>query len=267
VVRTDVEHPAGTLPWDRLADLRGIDVRVVENDHGYFDLDDFKTAVEDATLVCVSSIAWNYGTRLPIEEITEIAHDAGALVLCDGVQTPGQMPVDVKEWGVDFYTGAGHKWLLGPWGAGFLYVSEDVLPEVRPKRIGSSSVIDSSADEYAFKEDASRLEVSTKSVASYGGLAEAIEMMLELGLDTVEDRIAELTDYLKAEIGEERLNSPMDYHSGLVSFNVDEPDDFVEELKADNIVIRTIPYPKCVRASVHAFNTIEDIDALVTHLD
>ncbi|MFB6299677.1 MAG: aminotransferase class V-fold PLP-dependent enzyme [Halobacteriales archaeon] len=267
VVRTDVEHPAGILPWDRLADLRGIEVRTIENDEGYFDLDDFKTAVEDATLVCVSSLAWNYGTRLPVQEITEIAHDAGAMVLCDGVQSPGQMPVDVNEWGVDFYAGAGHKWLLGPWGAGFLYIDEDILPEIQPKRIGSSSVVDYSADEYEFKDGASKMEVSTKSVASYGGLQEAIDMMLDIGLDTVESRIEELTDHLKAEVGEERLNSPIEYHSGLVSFDVHNPDEFVEELKVDDIVMRTIPYPKCVRASVHAFNTTEDIDALVAHLD
>lgn len=266
VVRTDVEHPAGILPWRRLADIAGIEVRTVENQDGYFDLDAFKEAIDGAKLVCLSALAWNYGTRLPVGDVIEITHDAGTLALVDAVQAPGQMPVDIEAWNPDFLAGASHKWLLGPWGAGFLYVNEDVIDDITQRRIGSSSVVDSSAPDYEFEPGASRFEVSTKAIAPYFGLQEAIEMHHDIGVDTIQDRIRQLTERLKDGIDEEALVSPPEYESGLVSFAVDDPEEFVEELVDDDVVIRSIPYPECVRASVHVFNTADEIDALLEHV-
>ena len=266
VVRTDVEHPGGILPWRRLEDTHGVEVRVVGNDQGSFDLDDFADAVADARLVCLSSLAWNYGTQLPVEEVTALAHEAGARVIVDAVQSPGQMPVDVADWNVDFLAGAGHKWLLGPWGAGFLYVDEDALDAVHPQRVGGRSVVESTAHDYEFEPTAARLEVSTKSVASYAGLEAAIRTIGDVGIDTVQARIRELTDRLKAGLPDDALVSPRGYESGLVSFRVDDPEAFVERVKAEGIVIRQLPYPDCVRASVHVFNTPAEIDALLSHI-
>jgi selenocysteine lyase/cysteine desulfurase len=120
VVYTDVEHPAGVLPWRRLADVRDIDVAVVEGERGHFTPADFVDAVSDARLVCLSAVSWNYGTRLPIEEVVELAHEADAMVLVDAVQAVGQLPVDVTEWGADCVATSAHKWPLGPWGSGVL---------------------------------------------------------------------------------------------------------------------------------------------------
>jgi len=166
VVRTDLEHSAGILPWQRLEREYGVEVRVLEtsvasetqradgdraeqsrgnsassrplDDEVFQDSADHSSgqrpreeavdenrrldggleavtaAAEDATLFCVSSLTWTHGTRLPIEAIVEAAHDAGALVLVDAVQSPGQVPVDVRGWGADFVVAAGHKWLLAP---------------------------------------------------------------------------------------------------------------------------------------------------------
>ena len=266
VVRTDLEHPGGILPWRRLEDTHGVEVRVVESDGGYVDLDDFAAAVSDARLVCLSSLSWNYGTRLPVAAVTELAHEAGARVLVDAVQSPGQMSVDVDDWGIDFLAGAGHKWLLGPWGAGFLYVDEDALDAVTPQRVGGRSVVESTAHDYEFEPSAARLEVSTKSVASYTGLAEAVALVRDVGLGTIEDRIRTLTDRLKAGLPDDALVSPREYESGLVSFRVDDPEAFVDRVKDDDIVIRSLPYPDCVRASVHVFNTPAEIDALLAHV-
>jgi cysteine desulfurase/selenocysteine lyase len=99
VVRTDLEHPASVVPWSVLERDDGVNTNVVETTDGHVNLDDVKDAVTDARLVCVSSISRNYGTRLPVKKITEIAHDAGAEVLVDAVQSVGQTPVDVTDWG------------------------------------------------------------------------------------------------------------------------------------------------------------------------
>lgn len=266
VVRTDCEHSAGILPWNRLADLYDIEVRVLETERGRLDPETFAEAVADAKLCCLSSISWNYGTRFPIREAVDVAHEAGTRVLVDAVQSPGQVDVDVTEWGADFAVGAGHKWLLAPWGAGFLHVDADATAALEPRRVGYRGVVDPNAPEYTFAAGARRLEVGTASPAPHAGLQAAIHTLESVGIDTVERRIERLTDRLKAGIDDEALLSPHTYESGLVTIAVDDPDATVERLADAGIRIRSLPDPAAVRASVHAFNTAEDVDTLLTHL-
>jgi cysteine desulfurase/selenocysteine lyase len=263
VVRTDLEHPAGELPWERMADRYGIEVRELETEAGRFSLDALKDAVADARLLCFSSLSWNYGTRLPVEEVVDIAHDAGTLVLVDAVQSPGQVPLDFHEWGADFVAASGHKWLLGAWGAGFLYVASDALEELEPDRIGYFSVDrEAEGEGYTYAPDASRFELGTTALGPYVGLAESVALFEELGLDTVQSRIERLTDRLKEGLGD-RLLSPRAYESGLVSFEAENPDETAERLSNEGIQIRSIPEPHACRVSVHVFNTAEDIDRLL----
>ncbi|WP_423751335.1 aminotransferase class V-fold PLP-dependent enzyme [Salinirarus marinus] len=264
VVRTDLEHSAGVVPWWNL-ERRGVEVRVLETNEGRVDMDELKDAVADARLLCFNSITWNYGTRLPVEEIVDVAHDAGAYALVDAVQSPGQTPVDVHEWGADFAAAAGHKWMLGPWGAGYLYVDEDVADSLTPAQVGYRSVVDASADHLELKSGAPRFEVGTANPAPYQGLIEAIVTLEDVGLDTITGRIERLTDRLKAGLGD-RLLSPEAYESGLVTFDADDPEALVERLAESDVYIRSLPYPDAVRASVHAFNTPEDVDALLDAL-
>lgn len=266
VARTDLEHPAGVLPWSRLSDLDGVSVHVLETDAGRLDRETVNAVAEETDLFVFSSLTWTHGTRLPVAEITEIAHDAGARVLVDAVQSPGQYPVDLEEWGADFVVGAGHKWLLGPWGSGFLYVAEDAIEALRPRRIGYRSVEEPAEPEYEYKRGAPRFEVGTTSPLPHVGLAEAIDLLEEIGIETVEDRIARLTDRLKDGLDDEQLLSPREYESGLVTFRVDDPDATVERLREQGVIVRALPYPRAVRASVHAFNDESDVDALLDAL-
>jgi len=264
VVRTDLEHSAGVVPWWNLRE-QGVEVRVLETEAGRVDLDELAAAVADARLLCLNSITWNYGTRLPIADIVDIAHEHGTLVLVDGVQSPGQVPIDVEEWGADFVAAAGHKWLLGPWGAGFLYVDREVADDLTPGVVGYRSVVDPSATELELTAGAPRFEVGTTSPAPYRGLTEAIETIESVGYDTITGRIERLTDRLKDGLGD-RLLSPREYESGLVTFTADDPEGLVDRLADEGIHIRSLPYPDAVRASVHVFNTAGDVDALLDAL-
>jgi cysteine desulfurase / selenocysteine lyase len=266
VVRTDLEHAAGILPWRRLERKHGVEVRVLETERGRIDLDDFKAALEDATLFVLSSITWTHGTRFPVREAVDIAHDAGAAVLVDAVQSPGQTAVDVQEWGADFVVGAGHKWLLGPFGAGFLAVRDGVEVECVPSAIGYRSVVDPDAHDYEYAPGAGRFEVGTTSPAIYAGLEEAIRLHEELGADAVESRIETLTDRLKDSLDDEQLLSPRAFESGLVTLDVDDPEATVARLADRGIVVRSLPYPDALRVSVHAFNTRAEIDRLLEAL-
>jgi selenocysteine lyase/cysteine desulfurase len=265
VVRTDLEHPAGELPWERLADCHGIEVRELATERGRIDRDALKDAVDGARLLCLSSISWNYGTQLPVADAVEIAHDAGARVLVDAVQSPGQAPVDVAEWGADFVAASGHKWLLGAWGSGFLYVDSDAIADLRPRRIGYFSVVRDTDATYEFAPDASRFELGTTAIGPYVGLEASVELFEGIGLDTVQSRIGRLTDRLKEGLGD-RLVSPPDSESGLVAFRAEDPDATAERLAAAGIRIRSIPDPHACRASVHVFNTADDVDRLLDAL-
>jgi len=267
VVRTDLEHPAGTLPFERLARRHGVEVRVVETEDGRIDTDDFADAVADADLACFSSLSWNYGTRLPVGELCEIADDAGAFTLVDAVQSPGQRPLSVPEWGADAVACSGHKWCLGPWGAGLLYVDPAVEAELHPAQISYRSVDDAGADEYELSPGGARFERGTASLAPHVGLREAVETVESVGLDAVHERVLALADRLTDRLDGDTLLSPADPDSGLVTVAVADPEATVERLHDEGIVIRDLPDPEAVRASVHAFNTEAEVDRLAEALN
>ena len=264
VVRTDLEHSAGILPWKRLERAAGVETRVVETDAGRIDPDDVARAADGAQLVCFSALDWLYGRRQPVSEVVDAAHDAGARVLVDAVQAVGQTEVDVTEWGADYAAAAGHKWLLGPMGAGFLYVREGRETDLEPASIGSRSVADPDAERYEYRPGAGRFEVGTQDPATYAGLRAGIKAIRGVGLDTVTAQVEDLTDRLKDGLGD-RLLSPREYHSGLVSFEVSDAETTVERLDDADVKVRSLP-SGAVRASVHVFNTRADVDALLDAL-
>ncbi|EMA66871.1 aminotransferase class V [Halorubrum aidingense JCM 13560] len=265
VVRTDLEHPAGILPWKRL-EREGVEVRVLETEDGRIDREAYADAVADARLVCFSAITWTHGTRLPVADLVGIANEAGAFTLVDAVQSPGQTAMNVTAWGADAVAAAGHKWVLGPWGAGFLYVNRDSAAELAPRAVGYRSVEDPNAPEIEFKPGAKRFEVGSTTAAAHVGLAEALDAIDAVGLDAIESRIESLTDRLKAGVPADRLLSPRQYESGLVTIDVDDPEATVERLDGRDIVVRSLPHPNAIRVSVHAVSTEAEIDRLIDAL-
>jgi cysteine desulfurase/selenocysteine lyase len=266
VVRTDLEHPAGVLPWERLERREDVEVRVVESEAGHVDPEAFRDAVSEARLAFLSSVCWTTGTRLDVEGLTEVAHEEGARVLVDAVQSVGQHPVDVESWGADAVAASGHKWLLSTWGSGFCYVAPDFASELHPAHVGYFGVQEPMEEGYDLEPGARRLELGTKSLAPYAALQEGIAVIESIGYDAIESRIERLTDRLKAGIETDRLVSPRAYESGLVSFRVDDADATVERLQEDGVRIRTVPVPDTVRASVHVFNDESDVDRLLSAL-
>jgi selenocysteine lyase/cysteine desulfurase len=268
VVHTDLEHSAGRLPWWFL-ERHGVERRVLETSEGRLDLSALEDAVADARLLCLNSITWSHGTQLPVEAVVEVAHEAGCRVLVDAVQSPGQTPVDLSAWGADFAVGASHKWLLGPWGAGWLYLNGDLTGDVEPPTASYRSVADPSAAEPRLKETAARFEVGTTSPAPYVGAVEAMATVEAIGVGRIASRIERLTDRLKAGLGD-LLLSPRAYESGLVTFEApagETPEAFVERAREAGVVVRSLPVPEACRASVHAFNDADDVDALLDRLE
>lgn len=168
--------------------------------------------------------------------------------------------------GADIVAAAGHKWLLGTWGAGFLYVSDDVIDTLNSRTIGYRGVVTPTNEAYEFKPGARRFEIGTTNPAPYVALQTDIETLDEIGFGTVESRIQQLITRLIDGIRDDRILSPMSPESGLITINVDDPTTTVERLKESNIVIRSLSDLDAIRASVNVFNTEENIETLLAEL-
>ncbi|MEF8771040.1 aminotransferase class V-fold PLP-dependent enzyme [Halodesulfurarchaeum sp.] len=262
IVTTDLEHAAGRLPWTRLEAAAGIDVRVLETDQGQIDLEALEQAVRDAELLCVSAIDWIYGRTHPVREMVQIAHEHDALALVDAVQAPGQRPVDLHDWNADFVAGAGHKWVLGPWGAGYLYVSETVTETLEPIHVGYRSVSEASGGRYEFYDEAKRFELGTMSPGPFAGLQTAIETIQQVGIDAIHEQIQSLRSRFVDEIPHDRLRSPPESPTGLITIQASNPESVVEQFDSNDISVRALPLPDSIRVSIHAMNTEAEIDAL-----
>lgn len=277
VIVSDLEHPSGLLPWYDLHRRFGVNVRWVSLRDGQLHVDDVAAAVTPRTkLICMSHVAYNTGARLPVQPVAQLARERDVLLLVDGAQGPGQIVVDVKQLGCHFYACAGQKWMLGPDGTGALYVEAESLDRVAPTLIGWASVVHdgSPAAKFEFKPGAARFEVAGKNIPALAGLAFALDGLQTVGVADIEERIIRLVTHVREELAGVpglRFVTPNDEStwSGLVVFRFDalSPDDTVKALWENHrIVCRTIPQYDAVRISVHAYNTVDELDLLVTAL-
>jgi len=260
IVTTELEHPAGVLPWERISKVHGADVRVVptENNGTRLDRDAYERAVEDATLVCLSSVSW-YGVSLPVEELVAEAHEAGAAVVVDAAQSVGAEDVDVRDWRAEYVAAPAHKWLLGPWGVGFLYVAEDA-PADAQTRVGYKGAVEPN-ESATLRGDARKFEVSTASPALLAGARAAVETLEAVGLRNTEEHVGRLIQRLEEGLEDRHISTG----GGLVCFSDPSPEETVERLKREGVVIRSLPKGD-LRASLHVFNTREDIERLLEAL-
>ena len=264
IVTTDLEYPSVVYPW--LKKSLGVKIHYVRNVSGKIQLEDFEKAVDDKTVaVAVSHVEYVNGFRNDLRALSQIAHEHGAYLIVDAIQSAGVIPIDVKREGIDFLTTACYKWLLSPTGAAYLYVREDLIENFEPPYVGWASVKQEIFETVDFwdiwslrlSETASRFEVGTPSFLSFVGAAEAIKMLLSFGIENIEKRVLRLTDYLieavKALGLELQTPEEQQYRSGIVNFKVDKPKEVVEHLKRNNIVVSA--RARGIRVSPHFYNT------------
>ena len=276
VVICDLEHPSVLLPAYNLQATRGVRLRIVcpppDARHGEV-ADLFEGAMTDRTrLVMFSHVQFSSGLRMPAAELAALAHERGAVVLVDGAQGPGHLALDMDELGVDFYSSPGQKWLLGPDQTGALFIRRELIPELRPARIGYRYA-ESFDHQGGFEPSIDKIEkfmVSTTSVPLRAGFLSAVERVLVLGPAELEARHLVLAARLKTRLSDVpgvTVLSPLEGPecSGLTTFAVagQDPEQLVDRLWSDDrILVRAIGRPAAIRASTAFFNTEDEVDAL-----
>lgn len=272
IVTTDMEYPSVVYPWLRKS--LPVKVHYVKNVNGKILLEDMEKAVDDNTVaVVVSHVEYFNGFRNDLGAISEIAHEHGAYVIVDAIQSAGAVKIDVKKDDVDFLTCACYKWLLGPPGAGYLYVKRELVEKFEPPLVGWLSVKPEVFETIDFwdiwslklSETASRFEVGTPSFISIAGIIKALKMFLDFGMENVERRILKLTDYLIETVKDLglKLQTPEEkqYRSGIVNFKISNPKELAEKLNGKNIVVSARSHG--IRVSPHFYNIEEEIDTLM----
>ena len=273
------EFPSNLYPWLNLAD-RGVRTHRLPTDLGRIELERLAQACNARTrLIALSWVGYATGYRQPLTEIAEIAHRHGALLLVDAIQGIGAFPLDVSEVPIDFLAADGHKWMLGPEGAGIVYIRQSHLERLRPLGVGWNSVVhpfDFSRIELDLKPSAGRYEGGSQNMAGFLALGTSLQMLQDAGVDQIALAITDLTDLACEQLL--RLGAQLYTHrqpevgghdprSGIVAFRMpgQAPDLIQRHCRQENIVL------SCrggyLRISPHAYNNVEDVERLIATLD
>ncbi|MFB1020368.1 MAG: SufS family cysteine desulfurase [Flavobacteriales bacterium] len=285
VLVTRLEHHSNIVPWQILASEIGFNIEVVEIfPEGTIDLEDYKAKLALApSLVCFSHVSNTLGTINDAKQLTSLAHAAGAIVMVDGAQAAPHMNVDLQDINCDFYVASGHK-MYGPTGIGFLYGKRALLDAMPPWRGGGEMISSVSFDvPTTFNVPPYKFEAGTPHISGAIALGAAIKWMESVGLENIAAHELALTKYAHEkllQIEGLRIYGTAENKAGVVSFLVDgtHPSDLGTLLDQLGVAVRTghhcteplmdwYKIPGTVRASFGAYNTFDEIDALVAALE
>ncbi|MCU0715512.1 MAG: aminotransferase class V-fold PLP-dependent enzyme [Pirellula sp.] len=283
VVVIENEFSSNLLPWMELANS-GVEVRVVPVDpSGIVSIDRLAERIDSRTkLVSISWVGYSSGYRIDLEKVCELVHSRGAELFLDAIQGLGVFPCDVSRLPIDYLAADGHKWLLGPEGAGVMYIKRERLPYLENRMIGWNSVQGAhrfQSSQIEFKSDASRFEGGSANHLGIVCLEASTRLLLELGANQDNNGIAaavlenadQIEDSLRsvgAVVHRDRtLAARQSTHlSGIVSFEVNGKDPLaVRSELIRNKVIASVRHGR-LRVATHAYNNADDIQRLCSAL-
>ncbi|MBO9202135.1 MULTISPECIES: aminotransferase class V-fold PLP-dependent enzyme [Niastella] len=260
-------------------------IKVISNDAaGNFPLTELEAAITDRTrLIAVTHIPSTAGNVLPVAAIGEIARKHNILYLLDACQSVGQVPVDVQAIGCDMMAVTGRKYLRGPRGSGFLYVRREIQDTLKVLFFDGRTISSVNQQDFVVRADARRFEWYEKNPAIVLGLQKAVEYLLNIGIDRVWQRVQHLSTLFRQRLqaieGIE-VHDQGDVLGGIVTFSATgmTAKDVRAKLATKNINVHlglansTLYYMNrkgldgIVRASIHYYNTEEEIDRVCQEL-
>lgn len=272
------EYCSNYIAYLQLARVTGAEIGVIGDDeYGQINLDELEASInERVKLISLSHVPTSGGLVNPAAEVGAIARKSDVPFLLDATQSVGQLRIDVHEIGCDFLAATGRKFLRGPRGTGFLYVSGDRVDDLNPAVVEVGGADWTATDGYTLKPGAKRFETWEVSYALQLGLGRAIDYALALGIEAICERVQALAAELRRALGGVEGVTVRDLgftKCGIVTFDVEGVDS--EELRrqlrarAINVDVSTVEdtrldfearnLPPLIRASVHYFNTNDEI--------
>jgi len=285
IVLTEMEHHANLVPWQILAQEKDADLEFIPiTDDGVLRQDVYDVLLRlKPKLVAFTHVSNTLGTINPVEEMTRLAHEAGALVLVDGAQAVPHLPVDVADIGCDLYVFSGHK-ALAPTGSGVLWGRRELLESMPPFMGGGDMIREVHLRRSEWNEIPWKFEAGTPDISAQIGLGAAADYLLDIGMDRVQtheqDLVAYALDMLPREVpGIELYGPASELRGGVVPFNLPgiHPHDVAQVLDRFGVAVRaghhcTMPLHErldlaaTARASFGVYTTKGDIDALAAGL-
>lgn len=279
-----MEHHSNILPWQEACRKTGAKLVYVYLKDGGLDLEDFREKLTDRTkFVSITHASNVLGVINPIQELAQLAHEKGAIMVVDGAQSVPHMKIDVQKLDADFFVFSGHK-MAGPTGIGVLYGKEQYLNQMSPVEFGGEMIDFVYEQSATWKELPWKFEAGTPNMAGAIGLAAAIDYLEAIGMDAIEhheqDLIAYVFPKLQAIKGLKIYGSQdLAKRSGVISFNLGDlhPHDLATALDYEGVAVRAghhcaqpliqyLEVPATARASFYLYNTKEDCDKLVEAL-
>ncbi len=280
------EYASNYIAFLQIQEKFQVEIEVIPNDaSGQLDVQALRQKLDERVkLVAITHVPTNGGLINPARAIGEIVKDSNALFLLDACQSAGQMPLDVQTLHCDFLTATSRKYLRGPRGAGFLYVREALIEQLVPPMLDLHAATWTAPQHYQIRPDARRFESWECSYATTIGLGVAVAYALNLGLDSIWDRIQALSALLRQRLAAMPAVTLQDlgpHHCGIVSFTVEniDPQRIAAALFAQQINI-SVSFPQSTlldmqarqlqagvcRASVHYYNTEDEIETFCAAL-
>ena len=277
IIVSGLEHHSNIVPWQMMIKNNDAKLRVIPlKDNGELDMDEFKNILSNKTkIVFLNHVSNALGIINPIEEIIDISHKNGAIVLIDGAQSAAHFKIDLQKLNVDFFTASAHK-LCGPTGVGFLYGKEKLLSKLDPLMGGGEMISDVTFSKTTYADLPHKFEAGTPNIAGVIAFGKAIDYLNEIGLDNIEQYEKSLLDYANSKLKEIdglKIYGDSKNKTSVISFNIDgiHSYDIGSILDKFGIAVRTGQHcaqpimdyfgiDGTVRASFSFINTIEEID-------
>ncbi|MHA1710351.1 MAG: aminotransferase class V-fold PLP-dependent enzyme [Candidatus Baldrarchaeia archaeon] len=270
VVSTEVEFPSVTYPWMRLSKERRFEVRLVRGRNWYVSLDDLLSSIDENTkVVAISHVEYLTGQLHNLREISSQAHDVGAIVVVDGIQAAGYVPVDVRRLGVDVYITGSYKWLIAPFGATVAFISRELYERLEPAIVGWRSTerpFDFDARRIEYAGSARKFEYSTSAYDVKVGLAESIRYLRRIGIERIYEHDMKLVDVFFEElqnVNGVEIITPSDRreHGSIVTLRVDgrKMDAVVRRLRSADRPVEFSIRQGMLRFSPHLYNSEDDV--------
>ncbi len=285
VLINEMEHHANFVPWQQLAARTGATLRFIPlTADGQLDLDRLDEVLTPKTkILAVTGMSNVLGTVNPIAELTQRAHDVGAVIVVDGAQSVPHMPTDVRQDDVDFLVFSGHK-VYGPSGVGVLYGKAERLDEMDPILFGGHMIDRVYKDHSTWAAAPAKFEAGTLPIVQAIALGTAIEWIQGFGVEAIhahEQHLLKLAfDQMSQIPGMTIYGPPVDARGAILSFRIDDvhPEDLAAIMDRHGVMTRhghhcTMPLHDLLgvsattRASFAAYNTEEDVAALLKAID